>query len=30
MLDRDTIHILGNFSRREIYNLYKGYVEVVE
>ena len=30
MLDRDTIHIPYNFSRREIYNLYKGYVEGVE
>jgi hypothetical protein len=30
MLDRDTIHIPDNFSRREIYNLYKGYVEGVE
>jgi hypothetical protein len=28
--DRDTIHIPDNFSRREIYNLYKGYVEGVE
>ena len=27
---RDTIHIPDNFSRREIYNLYKGYVEGVE
>jgi hypothetical protein len=30
MTDRDTIHIQDNFSRREIYNLYKGYVEGVE
>jgi hypothetical protein len=30
MLDRDTTHILDNFSRREIYSLYKGYVEGVE
>ena len=30
MPDRDTIHIPYNFSRREIYNLYKGYVEGVE
>jgi hypothetical protein len=30
MPDIDTIHILNNFSRREIYNLYKGYVEGVE
>jgi hypothetical protein len=30
MPDRDTIHIPDNFSRREIYNLYKGYVEGVE
>jgi hypothetical protein len=30
MQDRDTIHILDNFSRREIYNLYKKYVEGVE
>ena len=30
MPDRDTIHMLDNFSRREIYNLYKGYVEGVE
>ena len=28
--NRDTIHIPDNFSRREIYNLYKGYVEGVE
>jgi hypothetical protein len=30
MPDRDIIHILDNFSRREIYNLYKGYAEGVE
>jgi hypothetical protein len=30
MTDRDTIHIPDNFSRRKIYNLYKGYVESVE
>jgi hypothetical protein len=30
MPDRDTIHIPDNFSRREIYNLYKGYAEDVE
>jgi hypothetical protein len=30
MVDRDTIHIPDNFSRRKIYNLYKGYVEGVE
>jgi hypothetical protein len=30
MPDRDTIHIPDNFSMREIYNLYKGYVEGVE
>jgi hypothetical protein len=30
MPDRDTIHILDNFSRREIYNLYKGYAKGVE
>ena len=28
MLDRDTIHIPDNFSRREIYNLYKGYAKM--
>ena len=26
MPHRDTLHILGNFSRRENYNLYKEYV----
>ena len=26
MPHRDTLHILDNFSRREIYNLYKEYV----
>jgi hypothetical protein len=30
MPDRDTIHIPDSFSRREIYNLYKGYDEDVE
>ena len=30
MPNRDTIHIPDNFSRREIYNLYKGYAEGVE
>ena len=30
MPNRDTIHIPDNFSRREIYNLYKEYVEGVE
>jgi hypothetical protein len=30
MPDRDTIHIPDNFSKREIYNLYKEYVEGVE
>ena len=30
MPDRDTIHIPDNFSRREIYNLYKRYVEGVD
>jgi hypothetical protein len=30
MPDKDTIHILDNFSRREIYNLYNGYAEGVE
>jgi hypothetical protein len=30
MSDRDTIHIPVNLSRREIYNLYKGYVEGVD
>jgi hypothetical protein len=30
MPDRDTIHIPDNFSRREIYNLYKVYDEGVE
>jgi hypothetical protein len=30
MPDRDTIHIPNNFSRREIYNLYKGYAKDVE
>jgi hypothetical protein len=30
MIDRDTIHIPDSFSRREVYNLYKGYDEDVE
>jgi hypothetical protein len=30
MLDIDIIHIPDNFSRREIYDLYKGYAEGVE
>jgi hypothetical protein len=30
MSDRDTIHIPDNFSRREIYNFHKEYVEGVE
>jgi hypothetical protein len=28
--DRDTIHISNNFSRREIYNLYKEYAKGIE
>ena len=27
MLDRETIHIPDNFSRQEIYNLYKEFVQ---
>jgi hypothetical protein len=27
---RDILHIPDNFSRREIYNMYKGYAEGVE
>jgi hypothetical protein len=30
MLDRNKIHIPDNFSKREIYNLYAGYVEGVK
>ena len=30
MLDRETIHILDNFSREEIYNLYKSFVQESE
>jgi len=30
MPDKETIHILGNFTRQEIYNLYKDYAEGTE
>ena len=30
MSDRETIHILDNFSRKEIYNLYKAFFQEVE
>ena len=30
MTNRETIHLPDNFSRREIYNLYKEYAESVE
>jgi hypothetical protein len=30
MLDRDIVHILDNFSRQEIYELYKDYAQSFE
>ena len=30
MPDRETIHTLDNFSRQEIYNLYKAFVQEVD